>query len=231
MVRLLPIDEKLVERGIYLDFEQALKEEVPQIAGVMVEREYTCNVVDPRLERVAKNRNANRKSERWCYCDAKELVIRLMEKAEDESRRIIGYSTAELETIAKLVSDKKRISSLYYNANMAPWFRKRRKTTYKRLVRNKKNEERWNKKVGLKDILELEFIDYDYPGDLKGYSPSKALSDMMKFLEERKDYKLVPRGAKTRFTKLHRYNFHDCAGMKCLLEYRLSRGDKITQIK
>ena len=155
-----------------------------------------------------------------------------MEIAEDESRRIIGYSTAELETIAKLVSDKKRISSLYHNANMAPWFRKRRKTTYKRIVREIKNEERWNKKVGMKDILERsEFIDYDYASDIKGYSPSKALSDMMKFLEERKDYKLVPRRVKTSFNKLHRYNFHDCAGMNCLLEYRLSRGDKITQIK
>ena len=131
MARLLPIGDKMVESGIFLDFEQALKEEVPQIAGVMVAREYTCYVVDPPLERVAKNRNANRKSERWSYFDAKELVIRLMQIAEDESRRIIGYSTAELVTIAKLVSDKKRISSLYHNANMAPWFRKRRKTTTK----------------------------------------------------------------------------------------------------
>ena len=53
--KLLPIDSDLITRGIYIDFEQRIKEDLPQIAGVLIDDEYTCYVVDPRLENAVKN--------------------------------------------------------------------------------------------------------------------------------------------------------------------------------
>jgi len=218
------ITHEIITKGIYLDFEKPIKEETPQIAGVLIDDEYTCYVIDPRLKEVAEDRRAKRTTERWRYCDAKELVLSLLDTAEKEDRHIIGYSEAELNTMTDLVGQEDRISERYYNANMAPWFKERRKPTYNRIKRVKKKSNEWSKTVGLKDILELDFVDYDYPRDLKNYSPASAIRIMLKFLGEKHHYASVPRGPRKNFTILHRYNMHDCKGMRHLLEYRLSRG-------
>lgn len=217
------LDSETLERGIYLDFEQGMNEEIPQIAGVLIDGEYTCYIVDPRLEGAAEDRRVKRRGERWRYREAEELAYSLLNTAEEEGRRIIAYSTAEKITLVELIGEKKRISGLYLNANTASWFRKRRKTTYNRIKREIKRSGRWRKTVGLKDILGLNFVGYDYPRNLKNYSPGRALRDMLSSLKERGDHELVPKNVKRRFTQLHRYNMHDCAGMKHLLEYRLSR--------
>ncbi len=226
--KLVPIDSDLITRGIYIDFEQRIKEDIPQIAGVLIDDEYTCYVVDPRLENTVKNLRIKRRKENWNYIEAKVLILKLLDKAESEERRIIGYSNTEINTIVHLIGDEKRIKKLYFNANMATWFKIRRKKTYKRLKAEiKTNESRWNKRVGLKDFLLLDYIDYNYPMDLIHYSPGKSLGDTICFLEERSDYDLLPKGIRNNFSKLYPYNMHDCFGMKYLLEYRLSRGDKI----
>ena len=125
--KLLPIDSDLITRGIYIDFEQRIKEDLPQIAGVLIDDEYTCYVVDPRLENAVKNWQIKRRNENWNYIEVKKLVLRLLDKAESEDRRIIGYSNAELLTIVNLIGDEERISKIYFNANMANWFKLRRK--------------------------------------------------------------------------------------------------------
>ena len=224
--KLHPIDSQTIRRAIYIDFEQRIKEDIPQIAGVLIDKEYTCYVVDPRLENAVTNWRIKRRKENWNYIEAKELVLRLLDKAESEDRRIIGYSNAELNTIVNLVGNEKRIKNLYFNANMVNWFKIRRKKTYKRLKAEIKTDEcRWNKTVGLKDFLLLDYVDYKYPKDLIGFSAAKSLGDTLKHLEEKKDYGLLPKGVKTKFTQLYKYNIHDCLGMKHLLNYRLLRGD------
>ena len=59
------IDENLVARGIFLDFEQMMNEEKPQIAGVLINNEYKCYVIDPRLEIVVRDRIESRKRKMW----------------------------------------------------------------------------------------------------------------------------------------------------------------------
>ena len=220
------LNDEMVSRGIYLDFEMGMEKEIPQIAGVLVDGEYTCYVTDPLLEEAAESR-AGRPGENWRFREAEDLVRWILDKAEGEGRRIMGYSTYDRSIMVRLAGDEEaRIESLYYNANMAKWFRKRRKSTYNKILRAiKKDRKRRRKKVGLKDILMLDFIHYDYPRYLKSYSPGRALREMLGFLEERGEHARVPQSVKTRFTKLHRYNMHDCKGMKHLLEYRLSRGE------
>lgn len=224
-----PVNQETITKGIYLDFEKPIKEETPQIAGVLIDDEYTCYVIDPRLKEAAENRRIDRatEGERWRYCDAEELSLSLLDTAEKEGRHIIGYSEAELKTMTRLVGQEERISELYYNANMGKWFRKRRKTTYNRMLREIKKNPKWGRsRVGLKDILALDFVDYNYPKDLKNYSPASAIREVLKFLGERHHYASVPESHRKKFTKLHRYNMHDCKGMKHLLEYRLSRQKK-----
>ena len=222
MTRLPRFDSQTLERGIYLDFEKAEKEKIPQIAGVLIDGEYTCYVVDSRLKGAAEAR-ARRPEERWRYCEAKKLIYSLLDIAEEEGRRIIAYSTFEQDIMVELVGEKNRISSLYLNANSASWFRQNKKTTYKRMQREiKKDKSRWSNTVGLKDFLELPAVGYDdYPRYLKGFKPGKALSGMLSDLASKGNHELVKPSVKKRFTKLHRYNEHDCAGMKHLLEYRL----------
>ena len=224
--KLLHIDSDLITRGIYIDFEQRIKEDLLQIAGVLIDDEYTCYVVDPRLENAVKNWRIKRRKENWNYTDVKKLVLRLLDKAESEDRRIIGYSNAELLIIVNLIGDEERIIKRYFKANMANWFKLRRKKTYKRLKAGIKTEERrWNKKVGLKDFLQLDYVSYKYPKELLKYSPAKSLCDVIHYLERESDFSLLPKSTLENFNQIYHYNLHDCFGMKHLLEYRNSRGD------
>lgn len=224
MPKIPSIDENLVARGIFLDFEQMMNEEKPQIAGVLINNEHKCYVIDPRLEIVVRDRIDSRKTENWCYSNAEDLLCRLLKLAEDEERHIIGYSNAEKNNMNLILGKEELINRIYYNANMASWFRKRRRITYKRLIKEIKNDNtRWKKTVGLKDLLELEYVGYNYPKELKRYSPAKALREMMKSLKESENYNLIQKSVKRRFTQIYKYNMHDCFGMKHILMYRLSR--------
>ena len=226
MKEIPPIDEKLVERGIYIDFEKTLRAEIPQILGVMIEGQYICYVIDSCLELAAINRIKQKTSENWMYEDPKNLLNKLLRFAEEEQRKIIGYSQSDMKTMIKIIGVKERIENSYFNANMATWFRKRRKTSYKNLLYQIKNDKtNPSNRVGLKDLLSLDYVKYKYPSSINDYSPAKALREMMKCLNERKDYHLVPKGIKKSFGKMYQYNFHDCNGMKHLLEYRLRFGD------
>ena len=83
-----------------------------------------------------------------------------------------------------------------------------------------KNSKRRTNKAGLKDYLVLEFINYDYPRDLKSFSPSKAITWMEKQLKAKENnYAKVSKGAKRAFTNLVRYNEHDCRGAAFMVDY------------
>ena len=63
-------------------------------------------------------------------------------------------------------------------------------------------------RVGLKDLLSLDYVKYKYPSSINDYSPAKALREMMKYLVERKNYNLVPKAIKERFSKIYQNTKH-----------------------
>ena len=89
MKEIPPIDEKLVERGIYIDFEKTLRAEIPQILGVMIEGQYICYVIDSCLELAAINRIKQKTSENWMYEDPKDLLNKLYDLLKRSRERLL----------------------------------------------------------------------------------------------------------------------------------------------
>lgn len=215
----------VVSKGIYLDFEKQIEDEKPAIAGVLIDEDYSCFGLDPTLECAVTYLQSNRVNEEWNFQDANTFAQNILERAENEERLIIGYTNAERDLLVELTGEQVRIDNVYFDANFSPWFREKYRRTYRRLLRENRNDSRWrtNRRVGLKDYLSLDWIGYPYPPDLKNYSPATALGRMRTEIQSRGGYQNVPRSVKKKFTMIYRYNFHDCKGMRHLLEFRLSR--------
>ena len=219
------MNPEIVNRGIYLDFEKQIDDEKPAIAGVLVDDDYTCYGLDPIIEEAVTILQSSRDNEQWEFQDVNTFALSILERAEQEGRKIIGYTMTERNLLVELIGEEERIDNVYFDANIAPWFRERYRRTYRRLRRENRNDARWrtNSSVGLKDFLSLGWVGYTYPSDLRNYSPATALGRMRTELQRRGNYQAVARSVKRKFTMIHRYNFHDCKGMKHLLEFRLSR--------
>ena len=105
-------------------------------------------------------------------------------------------------------------------------------TPHKKLKKKIKEAAKWNKnKVGLKDLLLLDYVKYVYPAHRKSFSPAKAISRMEDQLAKYSDYLKVSRGTKRSFSNLITYNEHDCKGMSHLIDYVFSRLPEATKIE
>ena len=215
-------------RAIWLDFEGG-KDKPPSLAGVLVDGLYSATILNPDFGSLAKTRKLVHKS-------FGDFVGDTLSTASQEERVIAAWSEHELNQMEGF--DDRILKACYRNANklVLNFFIKKRPKTMKKLRKQNKKDKaegkRRNSNVGLKDLLGLDYIPYDYPDCLESFSPAKTISRMDGQLATHGgNYCKVAIGAKNAFTQLIEYNEHDCKGMACMVDYVFSRKPTETRIE
>ena len=213
-------------RAIWLDFEGGINK-VPSLAGVLVEGRYSATILNPDFGSLAKTRKLVHKS-------FGDFVGDTLSTASQEERIIAAWSEHELNQMEGF--DDGILKKRYRNANKLVLKFFKDKPTFKKLKKQNKKDKaegkRRNSNVGLKDLLGLDYIPYDYPDCLESFSPAKTISRMEDQLARHGgNYRKVATGAKRAFTQLIEYNEHDCKGMKHLIDYVFSRKSTETRIE
>ena len=217
-----------LDRAIFVDVEMRGSRDVdawhePPMIGVLLEGVYTAYACKPFLKSSVEYQNLKKREQNWKYCEsASEVFSKLIDLAVNEDRKIVAYSNHEKKVMNAIFPDRKElIKEIYVDANMKNWFKKNRGTTFRKLKRNKKGQ--YNKSVGLKDFLNLEYVDYQIPKFFKGFSPASALTNIENQIKTNGTHSEITSRRKADFTNLYSYNFHDCSGMESLLRYVYSR--------
>ena len=214
------MDTKIISRGIYIDFEMGLHDKLPHIMGVLIEDNYNCIITNNALSSSAEYKNLQ-------VCNPIDYCNKLLDRAKLEKRVLFGYSEHEKNVISELIPSKaKFLTRSYENANMRKrikkWIRstrgKKHASEFETLEKKKAKEE-FRNKVGLKDLLGLSFIKYDYPRHLKGFKPAGRTKGIIDQVALRGSHKKLTKSKKRDWTNLINYNEHDCRGMKHLVEF------------
>ncbi len=210
-------------RAIWLDFEGGINK-LPSLAGVLVEGRYSAIILHPDFGSLAKTRKLVHKS-------FGDFVGDTLSTASQEERVIAAWSEHELNQMEGF--DDGILEACYRNANKLVLKFFKNKPTFKKLKKKIKKADGWYKnKVGLKDLLGLDYIKYNYPDRLKSFSPSETISRMEGQLAKHGgNYRRVDTDAKRAFTQLIGYNEHDCKGMACMIDYVFSRQREVTKIE
>jgi hypothetical protein len=213
------ITREEAQRAIYLDFE-CNKDQSPSFAGTIIDDKYQATLLEDVFKPAATSKN-------FLQQDLSEFAQKILKLAQTEDRVVVAWSKHEL---GFLIEPTPEIEPLYRDANklVLKFFRDRRKSTIKKLnnqINKVKTEGLWrNNKVGLKDLLQLDYVNYEYPKHLKSFSPGKALREMRKQLIKKDgNYKKIAPGVKRAFSKMISYNEHDCRGMIHMIDYVFSR--------
>lgn len=215
------LDIDIVERGIYVDVEKRTNDTLPRMIGVLIDGKYTAYACDEIFRTSVAYQKEHKPEQSWCFCPAAALLSGVMAHAEREDRKIVAYSEHEKNILKAIFPDQHiKIENLYFNANMKKWFEQNRGTSFRQLRRARQGQ--YNNKVGLKDFLDLDYIDYTVPTFFKGFSPAKAIGNLEDQLKRHGDHKSITGRRKSEFTNLYTYNEHDCRGMQALLRYCLS---------
>ena len=204
------------ERAVYLDFESH-KEGPPFLAGVLIEGVFRQITFDPQLQ--IAGREAPRGTE---VTTLPEFVDELLSLCEEEGRRLVAYSKKELQEIAAAGEEQRlRARALYADANKIAkrWMYRKHRTRLSELraaVGKQKN--RHNRRVGLKDYVATDLVDYEIPKHLRKQSlPTIAARTVREQLTRRGAYGLLAKYAKRRWTTLLQYNESDCRAMQALV--------------
>lgn len=213
-------------RAIWLDFEGGINK-LPSLAGVLVEGRYSAIILHPDFGSLAKTRKLVHKS-------FGDFVGDTLSTASQEERVIAAWSEHELNQMEGF--DDGILKKRYRNANKLVLKFFKDKPTFKKLKKQNKKDKaegkRRNSNVGLKDLLGLDYVPYDYPDCLESFSPAKTISRMDGQLATHGgNYCKVAIGAKNAFTQLIEYNEHDCKGMACMVDYVFSRKPTETRIE
>ncbi len=209
-------------RAIYIDFEGG-KDKPPSLVGVLIENEYRAIILNSAFRPLAR-------SKKLAFRFLKEFVADTLSLAVTEDRVIAAWTEHEWDKMSEF--DNGTLGQIYRNANLLvmEYFKSNRSKTIKKLKRQIKKDveagkrDMYNKNVGLKDLLTVDYVGYAYPPDLKSFPPGKAISRRDDQLEKKEEnYSKVSTGAKRAFTNLIRYNEHDCMGMAHLIEFVFSR--------
>ena len=217
------LDTNITERGIFIDVEMRKNDllDSPRMIGVLIDGKYTAYACDEIFRTSVAYQKEHKPEQSWCFCPAAALLSGVMAHAEREDRKIVAYSEHEKNILKAIFPDQHiKIENLYFNANMKKWFEQNRGTSFRQLRRARQGQ--YNNKVGLKDFLDLDYIDYTVPTFFKGFSPAKAIGNLEDQLKRHGDHKSITGRRKSEFTNLYTYNEHDCRGMQALLRYCLS---------
>ena len=209
------LTREILEYAVIIDFE-GLMDEDPSMAGILYDGYFTQVCFNPKLEKAAIAKNLQ-------FTSLHSYLDELLTECIDDHRLIIGYSQREYEVLCDVLPDRiEEINSVYLNAIATKWFKNRYPLALKVLAKTKKKEKyHRDRRIGLKDILDFDFVDYEVEPWAKGVKPAKAIRRMINALEKNKDYKSVTGGTKSAWTKMLRYNQVDVEGLHYLLTWIL----------
>ena len=209
------LTREILEYAVIIDFE-GLMDEDPSMAGVLCDGYFSQVCFNPKLEKAAIAKNLQ-------FTSLHSYLDELLTECIENQRLIIGYSQREYDVLCDVLPDRiEEINAAYLNAIATKWFKKRYPLALKAVAKKKKKEKyHRNRRIGLKDILDFDFVAYEVEPWAKGVKPAKAIRRMINALEKNKDYKSVTGGTKSAWTKMLRYNQVDVEGLHYLLQWIL----------
>ena len=209
------LTREILEYAVIIDFE-GLMDEDPSVAGILYDGYFSQVCFNPKLEQAAIAKDLE-------FTSLHSYLDELLTECLEDHRLIIGYSQREYDVLCDVLPDRiEEINSVYLNAIATKWFKKRYPIALKALAETKKKAKHYrDRKIGLKDILDFDFVAYDVESWAKGVKPAKAIRRMINALEKKNDYKSVTRGTKSAWTKMLRYNQLDVEGLHYLLQWIL----------
>ena len=204
-----------LKNAVVIDFE-GLMDDNPSLAGVLYDGNFSQVCFNPKLEKAAIAKNIE-------YANLGSYLEELLDECVEDDRLIIGYSRREYDVFCEILPDRvEEINSVYLNAIATKWFKKRYSLTMSTLAKKKKKSKNFrDRNIGLKDILDLDFVTYKLEPWAKGVKPAKAIRRMINALEKKGDYKSVTSRTKGAWTKMLRYNQVDVKGLHYLLNWIL----------
>ena len=215
-MKLDDLNSDMLQDAIILDFE-GLKGDEPSLLGFFVDGEFKQICFDNTLKIAAIEKEIELR-------ELNETLNLLIDKCIDEKRIMIGYSRREYDVFCEKLPERiKDINRVYLNALATKWFRRKYPLQMK-ILKKKKSTIKWkpNRSIGLKDFLDMELVCYNYPTSMKGVSPAKAIRLMQEQLKIKKNYTVVSRGVKRKWTMMLRYNKLDVLGLRYLLQWILN---------
>ena len=209
------LTQEILDYAVIIDFE-GLMDEDPSMAGVLCDGYFSQVCFNPKLEKAAIAKNLQ-------FTSLHSYLDELLTECIENQRLIIGYSQREYDVLCDVLPDRiEEINAAYLNAIATKWFKKRYPLALKAVAKKKKKEKyHRNRRIGLKDILDFDFVAYEVEPWAKGVKPAKAIRRMINALEKNKDYKSVTGGTKSAWTKMLRYNQVDVEGLHYLLQWIL----------
>ena len=213
--KLEDLTREILEYAVIIDFE-GLMDEDPSIAGILYDGYFTQVCFNPKLEKAAIAKNLQ-------FTSLHSYLDELLTECIDDHRLIIGYSQREYDVLCDVLPSRiKEINSVYLNAIATKWFKNRHSLEMKALAKAKKKAKHYrDRSIGLKDILDFEFIAYEVRPWAKGVKPAKNIRRMINALERTGDYDSVTRRTKSAWTMMLRYNQLDVEGLHYLLTWIL----------
>jgi hypothetical protein len=195
--RLLPTESEAA-RAIYVDFE-GFKDKPPSLVGILVDGQLRQVVLEPQLFSAAVAKN--------CETSSIEAVAReLRTRCQAEERVLIGFSTHELkafkqhagENFDDIYRNALKIASRWWNVCHQGKVRPRTLKAY------------------------LKAIGEEMPAYLGVGKATSRLKSVIGSVGRRGAYRAVPKGIKTKWRDLLKYNELDCWGTQSLVTLAVS---------
>jgi hypothetical protein len=180
---------------IIIDFEGFIGKP-PSFVGVWDNGTYTIIILDKNMIGVTDQKNV-------VFMDLQSFLEETASFCRKENKKLIGYSNKELEVFKEFGVD---ISDIYYNPikNLKKWFYKKQ---YK-----------LPKPFALNDVLKvLEYPKYRYFGDKQTTQRIKHVTTQL--IRSNQNFQDLTPVAKSKWTKLQKYNNQDVVGLLWTLEH------------
>ncbi len=181
-------------RAIYIDFEGFIKE-TPSLIGISIDAKFEQVVLVQELKLAAEAKGLR-------AVTGYDLVNELIELAKKENRRIVAFSTHEINKCNEYY--KLDLSPFYCNAN-----------TVAKKWKRKAFPEHKDRLKGLKDYL--SFIHYERGLYLGERQSTQRIDSVRKMLAKKGSYESLTSTVKAKWTKLLEHNEIDVLGMKALV--------------
>ena len=213
--KLEDLTREILEYAVIIDFE-GLMDEDPSMAGILYDGYFTQVCFNPKLEKAAIAKNLQ-------FTNLHSYLDELLTECIEDQRLIIGYSQREYDVMCDVLPERiEEINSVYLNAIATKWFKNRYPLALKAVAKKKKKEKyHRDRRIGLKDILDFDFVAYEVEPWAKGVKPAKNIRRMINALEQTGDYDSVTRRTKSAWTMMLRYNKLDVEGLHYLLTWIL----------
>ena len=204
-----------LENAVIIDFE-GLMDEDPSMAGVLCDGYFSQVCFNPKLEQAAIAKDLE-------FTSLHSYLDELLTECVEDDRLIIGYSRREYDVLCNVLPERvEEINAVYLNAIATKWFKSRHSLEMKALAKTKNKAKHYrDRSIGLKDILDFEFIAYEVSPWAKGVKPAKNIRRIIDALEQTGDYDSVTRRTKSAWTMMLRYNKLDVEGLHYLLTWIL----------